>query len=116
MKEAMKACGTLALDAFTIGALSRAAEREQLELEVQVAFPDDWQTVLGLMDRFGRASSHRDLGEQVMYMWARGVILKEDAIHLLQVCPAAFRDADLGDVIGQPSVEVLPRLARALPA
>lgn len=110
----LKSCGTSAMDALSLGEFSRQAERERLELQLQLAFPEDWQTLLDVMDRFDRASTS-ELSLYIKQMWAVGVCRPEEVIALYERCPAAFRDHHPLSVIGQSPPNILPKMAEALP-
>ena len=110
----LKACGTLAADAITFGLMKRKVEREKLELQLQMAFPEDWQVLLDAMDRFDRASTTL-VSVYVRQMWTCGVCRLEELLNLYEQCPAAFRGHDFKALVGKPANEVLPMLVENLP-
>lgn len=110
----LKACGTLAADAITFGLMKRQAECEKLELQLQMAFPEDWQVLIDTIERFDRAST-TVVSAYVRQMWACGVCRLEEFFSLYKKCPAAFKGHDFKALVGMPANEVLPMLADNLP-
>lgn len=110
----LRNCGMLAMDAVTLGMFSKAAEREALELNLSMAFPDDWTVLLATMDRFDRASI-QPASPYIKQMWAQGRCQAEEVMALHSICPAAFRDNPPAWVIGELAIVILPKLAEALP-
>ena len=112
--DIIRRCSALAMDAMTFGLMRKAADREQLELRLSITFPNDWREIIDTIDRFDRASVGKPL-PYIMQMWAAGVCGLEETMALMDLCPAAFRNISLGEVVGMPATEVLPRLASNLP-
>ncbi len=112
--DIIRQCGALALDALTLGIMSKAAEREELELRLRLTFPDDWRELLSTMDRFDRASFTK-VSPYIMQMWTHGICHAEEVFALRERCPAAFRNHSMASVIGQCASDILPQLAESLP-
>lgn len=111
--DIIRQCGALAADALTLGAMSEAAERERLVLQVQTSFPGEWERVLETVDRLDRVSAGK-ASPYVLQMWAMGPCSFEEVRALNHVCPEAFRDIPFCDVVGTPASEMLPKLAKSV--
>lgn len=94
--------------------IRHALNREREIAGLKQVFPETWKTLVETMDALDRASFGKP-SPYIKQMWAHGTCHAEEVMAVYGMCPAAFRNHKLGDVIGKRADEILPELAKSLP-
>lgn len=95
----------------------RVQKRLDLELKLELMFPDDWELVLKTTDRFERSvgRGEEQVRALIIQLWVQGYCHLEELCALFDLCPAAFRYIRPVDARGFKASFILPILAEALP-